>query len=94
MEYTQEQLASFKLEFARLRQRQLVVGGSFVIGSLVLLFYRHGNPGQVLLILLWVIGVVGVLIFSFQNWRCPACHRYLGKGSRLTFCPKCGVALS
>ena len=93
MEYTQEQLASFKSEFARRRQRQLVVGGLSAIGLLLVLFYRRGNGGPVPLTLFCLVGLVGALIFSLQNWRCPACHRYLGKSSNLTFCPKCGVAL-
>jgi hypothetical protein len=93
MEYRQEQLASFKSEFARRRQRQLVVGGLSAIGLLLVLFYQGGNEWRVPFTLFWLAGLVGVLIFSFQNWRCPACHRYLGKSSNLTFCPKCGVAL-
>jgi rubrerythrin len=37
--------------------------------------------------------VAGALIFSFVNWRCPACTRYLGRGWNPKFCPKCGVQL-
>ena len=37
--------------------------------------------------------VLGALVFSFRNWRCPACDSYLGKGMSPRFCPKCGVAL-
>jgi rubrerythrin len=37
--------------------------------------------------------VVGALVFSLKNWRCPACDKYLGKGISPSFCPKCGVAL-
>ena len=40
-----------------------------------------------------VVVVVGVLLFSFWNWRCPACNRYLGRGLGPSFCPKCGAQL-
>ena len=40
----------------------------------------------------WFAMVAGLLIFSWQNWRCPACDRYLGKYPG-RFCPKCGVPL-
>jgi hypothetical protein len=33
------------------------------------------------------------LIFSFRNWRCPACDKYLGKAIGPRFYAKCGVAL-
>jgi hypothetical protein len=93
MEYTQEQLATFKAEFARRRQRQLVVGGLSAIALSLVLVCRYRHEWQLPLTLLCLVGAVGALIFSFQNWRCPACHRYLGKSSNITFCPKCGVEL-
>ncbi len=37
--------------------------------------------------------VVGVVLFSFVNWRCPACDGYLGKGASPKFCRKCGTQL-
>ena len=33
------------------------------------------------------------VIFSFINWRCPACNKYFGKGFNFKFCPKCGAVL-
>ena len=47
-----------------------------------------GEPGRVDVVL-----VAGALIFSFRNWRCPACNRYLGKQYSPKFCSKCGVVL-
>ena len=38
--------------------------------------------------------VAVALLFSFWNWRCPACHKYLGKKISHRFCDQCGVALS
>ena len=37
--------------------------------------------------------IVGAVIFSFSNWRCPSCHRYLGKVIHPGFCPACGIPL-
>jgi hypothetical protein len=37
--------------------------------------------------------VVALLLFSFKNWRCPSCNKYLGKGGAPVFCPKCGAQL-
>ena len=37
--------------------------------------------------------VAGLVIFSLQNWRCPACNGYLGKAISPRFCSKCGAAL-
>jgi hypothetical protein len=37
--------------------------------------------------------VIGALVFSLKNWRCPACDRYLGKVWNPRHCHSCGVAL-
>jgi Na+/citrate or Na+/malate symporter len=40
-----------------------------------------------------IVVVLGVLVFSIFNWRCPACNAYLGKSGIPTFCKKCGARL-
>jgi uncharacterized membrane protein len=40
-----------------------------------------------------VVLLLGGAAFSFWNWRCPACSRYLGRTFNPRFCPRCGVAL-
>mgnify|MGYP001402959415 CR=1 FL=1 len=41
-----------------------------------------------------IFAVLGaILVFSFRNWRCPACEGHLGKGMGARFCSKCGVQL-
>jgi Zn finger protein HypA/HybF involved in hydrogenase expression len=37
--------------------------------------------------------VLSAVAFSWRNWRCPACNKYLGKSLWLAFCPACGVPL-
>jgi len=93
VEYTEEQLASFKQSFAQKRLRQIVMGGLAVIAFLGLALLRRGGiVPTVPLGVIWVLGVIGVFYFSRQNWRCPACERYLGKYVN-SICPRCGVAL-
>ena len=99
MEYTEGQKASFKREFAARRTRQLILAVPLVaifIGFAVLNDERKGAvlglPAEVLAPA-FLVFVGAALVFSFRNWRCPACDKYLGKGMSLRFCPKCGVAL-
>lgn len=40
-----------------------------------------------------VVTMLGGFVYSFFNWKCPACCAYLGRNYRLRFCPKCGVKL-
>lgn len=37
--------------------------------------------------------VVGGLVYSLRNWRCPRCSAYLGRAINPKHCPRCGVAL-
>ena len=34
-----------------------------------------------------------VVLTLFRNWRCPACHKYLGRGFNPRHCQNCGVEL-
>jgi DNA polymerase II large subunit len=38
--------------------------------------------------------IISVLAFSFLNWRCPSCNKYLGKAINPKFCSKCGTQLA
>jgi hypothetical protein len=102
MEYTTQQQEDFKREFAARRKRQLMVAIPFV--ALIAGFAAFARVGSAdgetlggVPLLLWAgIGlalIIGVLIFSVRNWRCPACDKYLGRNANMSFCPKCGVAL-
>jgi hypothetical protein len=92
LEQTEYQKARVREEFATRRKRQLIVTIPIVlllIGS-VLLGERTENTAYPLVL----IGVVLVtLVFSFRNWRCPACDGYLGRGINPKFCSKCGAQL-
>src|SRR5262245_20854342 len=97
--YTHEQEAGFKQQFAMRRKRQVILAIPLVLAIVGVVAAGDsldrglfGLPPAVLtggFLLL----VAGALIFSFRNWRCPACDRYLGKHLGPSFCAKCGVRL-
>jgi hypothetical protein len=98
MQYTEQQLQEFRSEFAKRRKRQWIalIPILAVFALFVTMDETTGTtpigPVAVVLPLAFVI-IIGVLAFSFTNWRCPACNKYLGKGISPKFCPKCGVQL-
>lgn len=99
MEYTEPQKANFRTMFARRRRHQLVVSVPVMIVIVAAIFGDEPGAGSVygLPVAIWApalaIVVGAALIFSFLNWRCPACNRYLGRGLNPKFCPRCGVQL-
>jgi hypothetical protein len=100
MEYTEQQKATFKQQFAERRKRQIILAIPLVVMILGFAFLTDeknqvalpGVPPAVIGPVIVAL-VVGALVFSLKNWRCPACDKYLGKGISPSFCPKCGVAL-
>ena len=97
MEYTQEQKAHFKEQFAVRRKRQLMLAIPLVALILLITLSERGSrdvfgvPHQTIGIGFFLF-VACALLFSFRNWRCPACDKYLGKGIP-RYCPRCGVEL-
>jgi hypothetical protein len=102
MEYTPEQQAEFKRLFALRRKRQMMVAIPFVL--VIVGFAAFARVGEAdgeklggVPFLIWIglffVLIASVLVFSFRNWRCPACDRYLGREMGPRFCSKCGVAL-
>ena len=92
MEQTEYQKARVREEFATRRKRQLIVMIPILLLLIgyVLLGERTENTAYPFIL----IGVVLVtLVFSFRNWRCPACDGYLGRGLNPKFCSKCGAQL-
>ena len=84
-------------EFLRRRKRQVIViiPAVLAVASLVAAdqsLALFGMPRSVMigLALALIVGCVG---FSFTNWRCPSCQRYLGKALNPKFCVQCGVPL-
>ena len=99
MDYTQEQLASFKAEFARKRKAQFAIAIPFVAAMLGLILFEEQLNEVIATYPAWVPGAVFAVAavaiggFSWRNWRCPACDKYLGRSASMVHCPNCGVAL-
>jgi O-antigen/teichoic acid export membrane protein len=99
MHYSETEEADFKREFSRRRKRQrllVVVLAPMIIGVVA---YQKGVtptilglPPQVVAPIFLVL-VVGALLFSLRNWRCPACSKYLGRSLNPRYCLNCGVEL-
>lgn len=99
MEHTEQQKAEFRRQFGIRRKRQILLAAplvALIVGFVALTDERSGSvmglplsvAGPAFLVLM-----VAAVVFSFKNWRCPACDRYLGKGMNPHFCPKCGAGL-
>ncbi|MFQ5604990.1 MAG: hypothetical protein ACE5HS_17110 [bacterium] len=86
-------------QFRTNRTRQIMVSVPLVLVFIIIIWLGDnpqsnffGLPNNIV----FVIGfaaVVGALIFSFINWRCHSCEKYLGKSINPKFCSKCGVQL-
>jgi hypothetical protein len=97
MEYSEEQLQSFREEFARHRQTRVLVTVLMVVCAIGFAVFAQTTKknGQVdflwlsVFLVLILIGVVFLLVTS----RCPACGAIVGRPFRAKFCDQCGVAL-
>lgn len=87
-------------EFRKRRKRQLVVTGPFVLFIIYIVFTSENdklnifNLSETISLIIVFSIIIAMLVFSFKNWRCPACDKYLGKGINFKFCPRCGIHLS
>ena len=86
-------------EFKKKRTRQIMAVAPFILAFLALLSVEgnptgiFGLPPNIVLTIAFAL-IISVLIYSFFNWRCPSCNKYLGKAINPKFCAKCGVQLS
>jgi bacteriorhodopsin len=91
--------SELRQDFARRRKRQWLIVLPVLIA--ILAMRAAGDSGQTTFYGLptsVVIGigfamVIGAIVFSLVNWRCPSCSKYLGKGINPSFCAKCGFKL-
>ena len=99
MEHTEEQKAQVRTLFAIRRRRQLLLSLPLFVLIMGFAFLENGETGAIFGIpaSMTIPGilavVVGAILFSLYNWRCPACNKYLGKQRSPQYCSKCGVAL-
>ncbi len=99
MDRNQEGNPDVMAEFRKRRTRQLIAIAPFLVAISPLLFLENAGPDGLFGIPAVVIApvclavIVAMFIFSFLNWRCPACKGYLGKAMSPKFCQKCGARL-
>lgn len=86
-----------KQQFRVRRARQFLAMIPLVPAMLVAGYSGKTGPGVtvegVRLLPYAVLVVVVVLLFSFWNWRCPACRGSLATVLNPKRCPQCGVEL-
>jgi len=95
--YTPRQQAEFKARFIQ-KQRYRVAILVPPFGALGLLLMSRRIPDfwdQATTIILGILGLfLSAAVFTWLNWRCPACKRYLGRALSPRQCPKCKVELA
>ena len=85
--------------FKKRRGRQIVAVAPAILAFLGLISVE-GNPDGLfgltpsMVLAVSFALIISVFIFSFLNWRCPSCSKYLGKAFNPKFCSKCGTQLS
>ena len=87
-------------EFRRRRTRQWVAAVPGLVAFFALLVAADNSDSEQLFglpagVVFWIAIAVfaAYALFSFANWRCPSCSRYLGRAINPTFCVKCGTRL-
>jgi rubrerythrin len=98
-EYTQQQRDHFVEEFARRRKRQFLLTLPVAVAAFAFILLADKtkdaeSAGRTMVLMpLAMVALLGLIIFSLKNWRCPACHSYLGREISPRFCPRCGAQL-
>ena len=84
-------------EFSRRKKRQLIVTILVVPVAIFLVALKHSLTDPDMASWGPKVGfgvIIALVLFSFKNWRCPSCNRYLGKSGIPKYCPKCAAQLS
>jgi hypothetical protein len=98
MQYTAKQKAEFRARFFQKRLYH-IASTVPVVGAVVLLLVSDSYLADLdFPIQTMALGTAGLVLaaaaFSWFNWRCPACAKYLGFSLSPNSCRNCGVALS
>lgn len=98
MQYTERQVREFQRQFAERRTRQWLATLPVIAATILIIVSDRlnksvlGIPPVVVTIVAFGV-ILGFIVFTLVNWRCPACNSYLGKRINPRFCSSCGVAL-
>lgn len=86
-------------EFEKRRRRQLLVLIPVVVAIVAGIAARETDVLEQLGISMDTFGpaffgvIMVMLGYSFYNWRCPQCRKYLGRDISPRYCTKCGAQL-
>lgn len=99
MEQNHETNSEVVAEFKKRKTRQLIATAPFMLALFSMFMLEDAGPEGLfgipssVMVPIFIIFAIGIFIFSFSNWRCPACNSYLGKAMSPKFCQKCGAKL-
>ena len=91
-----------KREFATRRARQTWITAAYALPIVALAILKRNQPGPVEALMsvpirTWLIGCLAyfalLVVFSFHNWRCPACEGPLSRTFNHGVCRRCGAEL-
>ena len=84
-------------EFEKRKKKQLIVLLTCI--PVVLLYLLQSSSKRLPFIddggmaIASLLFLVGVIVFTLLNWRCPNCNSFLGKRFLMKKCDQCGVRL-
>ena len=97
--YTEQQKLGFLNTYSERRKRQLAVSLPMIAVVFAVVMTEDRGSDAILGLPANLVGpiflglVLAVLVFSFRNWRCPACEKYLGRTFNPKHCQHCGIQL-
>ena len=96
MEKRDEQAIRREFTVRQTRQIIAIALALFFVALLAVIAARpdlFGNYSKVSLTALQVLFVIVFISFTFFNWRCPSCRKYLGSDINKRVCKRCGARL-
>lgn len=97
--YEVDEGTSFVEVYEKIYKRQRLVGVVCLILMVPLLILIYAVPDKFPIIsgkvgIISLASLIGVTIgYTLYNWRCPSCHKLLGKNMIVKSCTHCGVKL-
>jgi hypothetical protein len=83
----------------RLRQSRqfFAIAITLILLIFLILIYKRpdifGNVTKHIILVAEVVTIAAFIGFSFFNWRCPSCKKYLGADINRLICRRCGTRL-
>jgi len=86
--------ANIKMNYRVKRMRQITATVVVqILGLVLLLGWGFKALGEQKGVMMFIPVIVGYGIFTFKNWRCPACNKSLRRTWNPRNCPICGIEL-